>query len=195
MKRYNTRGTMGTPATQQTHFGPSLVLERTVALINLVGPPASENASVEAVEQLFATYGEPDIGVSAEELPMLLTVVGQLFEVCAATTDDEAASAINRLFDAYAQPPRLTAHDSTHWHLHLDSSDAAPLHEWFATSAALVLAMMLSESGREGWGICRAQGCGKVFLRTGANRRRSACSDRCATRARVREHRQRQAQA
>jgi predicted RNA-binding Zn ribbon-like protein len=186
---------MGTPVVQQTHFGPSLVLERTVALINTVGPPANQIATAAAIEQVFATYGEPEIRVSRKELPMLITVVRQLFDVCAAASDDQAASAINRLFVAYAQTPRLTAHDHTRWHLHLDSCDDAPLHEWFATSAALVLAMMLSESGRDGWGICRAEGCGKVFLRTGANRRRNACSDRCATRARVREHRRKQARA
>jgi hypothetical protein len=178
-----------------THFGPSLVLERTVALINAVGPPAQGEITPAAAERVFSEYGEPDVRVLPAEMPELVSVVQRLFGVCAAASDDDAAAAINGLFEAHAQLPRLTAHDGTRWHLHLDSSDDAPLHEWIATSAALALALMLSESGRDGWGICRAEDCGRVFLRTGAHRRRSACSDRCATRARVRELRRRRAGA
>ncbi len=175
------------------HFGPALVLERTIALINAAGPPAGEAATVETVQRVLADHGEPDPEVGVEAIPALVGVLERLYQVCRATSDDAAAHALNELFLLYAHPPRLTAHDGTRWHLHLDSADDAPLHEWIATSGALALAGMLSDTGRDGWGVCRAEDCGRLFLRTGEARRRSACSDRCATRARVRDHRQRHA--
>jgi hypothetical protein len=119
------------------HFGPSLVLARTVALLNAAGPPAREAATAGAVEQVLRAHGEPELDVATDELPALVEVLGRLFDVCAATSDNAAAQAINELFDLYAHRPRLTAHDGTRWHLHVDSSDAAPLHEWIATSGAL----------------------------------------------------------
>ncbi len=178
-------------AASEVHFGPSAVLARTVALINAIGPPAKVEPTATAVELVLRDHGEPDPAVAPDELPALIDVVGQLFAVCAADSDDDAARAINDLLFAYGHRPRLTAHDGTRWHLHLDSTDDAPLHEWIATSGALALATMLSEIGRDGWGICRADGCGRLFLTTGPARRRAACSDRCATRTRVREHRRR----
>jgi hypothetical protein len=191
MKRYGTLITVPTPPVRDAHFGPSLVLDRTIALINAVGPPAKDAPSIEIVRRLLQDHGEPDPVIAIDEIPALVHVVGGLFDVCAADSDAEAARAINNLFLAYGHTPRLTAHDGTRWHLHLDSSDDAPLHEWIATSGALALATMLSEAGRDGWGICRADNCGRLFLRTGHARRRTACSDRCATRARVSKHRRR----
>ena len=175
------------------HFGTSLVLERTVALINAAGPPARGTPTARAIEQVLRDHDEPDPVVAACETPELATVLGLLFDVCAADSDQAAAHAINGLFELYGNTPRMTAHDGTRWHLHVDSSDDAPLHEWVATSGALALATVLSETGREGWGICRAADCGRVFLRIGPARRRTACSDRCATRARVHRHRRRHA--
>lgn len=174
-----------------TRFGPSLVLARTIALVNAAGPPAAHAPTTATVEQVLREHGEPDPVVVADELAPLIDVARSLFAVCAAQTEDAAAAAINALLRAYGHAPRLTAHDNTRWHLHIDSSDDAPLHVWVAASGALALAGMLAESGRGGWGICAAEGCERVFLRTGEGRRRSACSDRCATRARVREHRRR----
>ena len=182
---------MPTPPVREAHFGPSLVLDRTIALINAVGPPAKGAPTIETVQRVLQDHGEPDPVVDVDELPALLHVLSQLFDVCTAGSDEEAAREINNLFLAYGHTPRLTAHDNTRWHVHLDSSDDAPLHEWIATSGTLALATVLSETGRDSWGICRAGNCGRLFLRTGHARRRTACSDRCATRTRVHEHRRR----
>lgn len=119
-------------------------------------------------------------------------VAARLREVFAAAGVDEAAALLNRMLAEGARPPRLTTHHGrSTWHLHVDSHDDAPWAEWFLTSSAMALAVLLADHQRVPGGICAAGGCDRPFADSSAGSPRRFCSPRCATRARVAEHRAR----
>ena len=87
----------------------------------------------------------------------------------------------------YAGPPRLSAHDGAHWHLHVDRADDAPWDAWLLASGALALAVLLASAGhdRPPFGTCDAADCRMCYLDSGRGGGRRYCSPRCATRTRV----------
>jgi hypothetical protein len=87
--------------------------------------------------------------------------------------------------------PSISGHDDSDWHLHI-ADDRGPVATEFATGAVMGLAMAFLELGPERFGNCADPRCGGVFLDASRNRSRRYCSDRCASRANVAAHRQRQ---
>ncbi|MDP9867206.1 MULTISPECIES: CGNR zinc finger domain-containing protein [Streptosporangium] len=133
-----------------------------------------------------------DLGLTAEDVAAMRVVAARLREVFAAAGVDEAAARLNRMLAEGARPPRLTTHHGrSTWHLHVDSHDDAPWAEWFLTSSAMALAVLLADHQRVPGGICAAGGCDRPFADSSAGSPRRFCSPRCATRARVAEHRAR----
>ncbi|CAL9347110.1 hypothetical protein SUDANB121_00401 [Nocardiopsis dassonvillei] len=163
------------------------VAARTADLVNALAEPGADPARVEAV---LRAHGE-DEAVTGADVAALRGAADRIRRVLEARTTSAAAAEANALLAA-AHRPRLTDHGgTTHWHVHTDSRDDAPLDEWFAASAGLVLALLLTDRQRPPGGVCGDGGCGRVFIDTGSGSPRRFCSRRCATRSRVRAHRAR----
>src|SRR4051794_30939441 len=63
------------------------------------------------VERVLRDHGEADPRLSGADVAELREAALELREVFAAADVREAASVLNRLFAAYARPPRLTDHE------------------------------------------------------------------------------------
>lgn len=161
------------------------VAARTVDLVNLLAGGEADAAAVAAV---LRAHGETD-PVTGDDVARLRGAADRIRAVLALEEVGEAAAAINRLL-ADARPPRLTDHGGiTHWHVHADGDDDAPLDEWFTASACVMLALLVTDRQRPPGGVCADPGCDQVFVDTGSGSRRRFCSRRCATRSRVAAHR------
>jgi predicted RNA-binding Zn ribbon-like protein len=111
-----------------------------------------------------------------------------VFHAC---TADEAAALLNDLLAEHAGPPRLSAHDRTPWHLHVDTADDAPWDAWFLASSSLALATLLADRQAPLGGICYVHDCTHPYVDLGRGAPQRYCSQPCATRTRVAELRRR----
>lgn len=172
-----------------TRHSVQATVRRTAALVNVLhtdpAPPPGE------VLDVLRAYGESGpLELSAREVARMRDAAGLLREVFAAADADAAAGALNRLLLEHAGPVRLTSHGGrTPWHPHLDRHDDGPWDEWFLTSSALALTVLVWDRQRPPGGLCASAGCGNVFLAQGSGPVRRYCSRRCATRERVAAHR------
>lgn len=150
---------------------------------------------IKKIHQTLKEYDEHTSEVVSADLVPLQDVSLQLYEVFSASDANVAAKLLNDMLAKYASAPRLTMHADTPWHIHVDQNDHAPWAEWFASSSALSLAVLLAEKQRNPGGICASKSCGRPFIDTGQGGGRLYCSQRCATRERVAMHRKIHAQA
>jgi hypothetical protein len=169
------------------NFPVAVMARRAAALAGVIRDGGTE---VEIASTL-REFGEDVSTVDPAAVPLLQQVADELYAVFAAETLDTCVGEINGMLGRWAGPPRLSAHDGTAWHLHLDSDDEAPWGEWLAASAAYALANIVGETGRRPGGICHAEGCDRPYVNTGAGAEQRYCSPRCATRSRVAAHRRR----
>jgi predicted RNA-binding Zn ribbon-like protein len=152
----------------------------------LTGALLHDPPSRDEVEALFVDYGEPERPrLGDEDLSALRRAAERLLPVFRATTTDEAAELLNALLAKYAGPPRLTAHDDTPWHVHVDPTDDAPWATWFLASSSLALATLLADRQAPPGGICAAHDCTQPFVDLGRGAAQRFCSELCATRTRV----------
>lgn len=156
---------------------------------------AEPELSREALAKLLVRHGEKagdvtEAGFPEADARALRTAALRLGKVLAERDTDRAAAAVNELLAEHAAAPRLSRHDGHGWHLHVHREQAG-LAGWFLASGALALAGLLSEHGRAPWGECGAPGCRRLFLGTGPGAPQRYCSQACATRVRVAEHRRR----
>jgi predicted RNA-binding Zn ribbon-like protein len=151
------------------------------------GPPDERDRLV----AVLRAYGDPEpIEISAADLAALRRAAADLREVFAAPDAAAAADRINVLLKRAAHPPRLTNHGGgSGWHVHVDGSDDAPWGEWFLTSSALALAVLLAERQAPPAGLCRSGSCGRPFVNVGRGAPRRYCCAACGTRERVAAHR------
>jgi predicted RNA-binding Zn ribbon-like protein len=98
---------------------------------------------------------------------------------------------INHLLARHRPQPSISGHDDSDWHLHI-ADDRGSVATEFATGAVMGLAMALLDLGADRFGSCADPRCSGVFIDTSRNRSRRYCSDRCASRANVAAHRERQ---
>jgi predicted RNA-binding Zn ribbon-like protein len=149
-------------------------------------PTAAEVAAI------LAAHGEREpITLTSADVAELRSATQALLPVFQAETTIAAAERLNDLFLAYAAPPRLTAHDNTGWHIHVDTDDDGPWARWLITSSAWALATLLSQHQTPPAGICSAPDCDHPYINAGNGTPRRYCSPRCATRVRVATHRTR----
>lgn len=144
------------------------------------------------LNKVLKEYGENG-KVENSELESLKAVARDLLAVFSVLDTTKTAELLNHLLERYASKPRLTSHNGSFWHLHIDSNDHAPWGEWLATSSALALAILLAEKQRNPGGLCASHSCSRPFIDTGKGGGRSYCSPRCATRERVSAYRKRAA--
>ncbi|MGK5671512.1 CGNR zinc finger domain-containing protein [Micromonospora sp. URMC 106] len=135
-------------------------------------------------------HGETVSSFTPDEARRLRDAAARLRAVARAGSLDEACARLNDVL-ADCRPPRLTAHEGTPWHLHVDSGDAADWAEWFTASSALALAILAAETQQPPLGVCQAPGCDRVFPTHSPGRPRRYCSATCSSRARVASHRSR----
>ncbi len=168
-----------------------------VDLINTVNPDAPGTDVLTGTAELLALVGERrrwEEHTTLRDVEVLRRLRGRLrevFERAAAGDDVGAVALLNALLDESVVSPQITAHDTTRWHLHLtsDSQAPGPAH---AAAAVMGLAVALTALGVDRLGVCRSAGCRTVFLDTSTNHSRRYCSRRCASRANVKAHRERQ---
>jgi predicted RNA-binding Zn ribbon-like protein len=161
---------------------------RALALVDLVHGEGSE-VDPRAIDAVLEAHGEHDVALSKREARDVATVCQRLRAILVATSRDDAAVGLNALLVDFGAPPRLVRHEGWDWHVHVDAGDDAPWTAWLASSAALALATRLAGSDTVPWGECDA-GCGRVFVHDGRGGTRRYCSPTCATRERVRRHRE-----
>lgn len=145
---------------------------------------------VDQANEVLHRYGEQS-KITYADLDDLKVVSRKLLAVFAADDAQTAATMLNAVLAEYAYAPRISGHDTSPWHLHVDRDDNASWAEWFAASSALALAILLAEKQRNPGGLCASPICGKPFIDQGKGGGRTYCSPRCATRERVALHRKR----
>ena len=165
--------------------GAAHAVQRCADVVN-----AARHGGGPEVAAALRASGESVAELSAEQVRSLQHSATALHAVAAADTLPDVCALLNRVL-ATCEPPRLTAHDTTPWHLHIDRDDDADWGEWFLASSAMALAITVAEHQQRPLGVCAAPGCDDVFAALGAGRPRRFCSPACATRARVAAHRSR----
>lgn len=152
--------------------------------------PRLEPPDPQVVVDVLRGYGEPEpIDLDAAGVTALRAAAAELWKVFAASSTGQAADRLNAILQAHAGPPRLSAHQDTAWHIHVDQDDDGPWAQWFASSSAMALATLLAERQVNPAGLCASSRCGRPFIDLGQGAPRRYCSPRCATRERVAAHR------
>jgi predicted RNA-binding Zn ribbon-like protein len=133
--------------------------------------------------------GEPWLVVrlSATDLVPLRTVQRELAGLVDASAGGDGADVVHRLNDLLSKHPirpRVSGHDETSWHLHVNDDDAS-VAETVISEALLGLAILVTEVGATRLGRCAAENCSNAFVDTSANSSRRFCSTRCSTRTNV----------
>lgn len=168
---------------------------RAAELLPVLGPaPSTESGESAKVIDILRRHGEPEpITLTAKDISGMRRVARELWDVFAASSTEQAAEQLNAILARYAHAPRLSRHDATAWHIHVDRHDDGPWTEWFAASSAMALATLLSERQTNPAGLCASPTCGRPFVDSGQGAPQRYCSPRCATRERVAAHRKRAA--
>jgi len=172
--------------------GPAAAAAERAAALTIVLRPGEPGAPVAAadVAQVLHEHGEPGpIELTGADIVQMRAVARDLREVFAAPDTAAAARQLNRLLSGAAGPPRLSDHDGTAWHIHIDQGDQASWAQWLATSSAMALAALLAGRQARPGGLCAAENCQRPFVDLGKGAPRRYCSPRCASRTRVSAYR------
>jgi predicted RNA-binding Zn ribbon-like protein len=171
------------PSAQERHADRTVRLA--VDLVNLRLRPGDVPLDAAVLRRFLADHGEqPPIRLDDADAAAIGAVEGELRSVFDAPDVDAAARATNRLLERASDPPRLSDHDGTPWHLHVTAEDA-PWAEWLAATTGMGLARLLAEDGTARIGRCAAPRCRRVFAGGPRNHRRRYCSPACGNAARV----------
>jgi predicted RNA-binding Zn ribbon-like protein len=150
--------------------------------------------SLEGLRAFLATWPWMATRADANDLAPLVRLRAELRAVFDAAAEGRSAAMverINHLLEHHRPQPSISGHGDSDWHLHV-ADDQGPASTEFATGAVMGLAMALLDLGADRFGSCADPRCGGVFIDTSRNRSRRYCSDRCASRANVAAHRERQ---
>ncbi|GAA1534237.1 hypothetical protein GCM10009678_15710 [Actinomadura kijaniata] len=96
-----------------------------------------------------------------------------VFVAAAAGREQEAMDRLNSLLIQHPVHPQISDHDGE-WHLHLNEGGSIP--DRFAARAAMGLAVKISDHGLQRLGVCRADGCERVFFDATSTRTRRHCA-------------------
>lgn len=167
-----------------------------VQLVNTVNPDVAGSDRLTTVDELLELVGDPprwrrragerDVA----ELQRLRARLRVVFERADTGDESGAVGALNELLERAVIRPQVSGHDREPWHLHLASENEGAATAYTA-AAVMGLAVQLTETGVDRFGVCQAPPCRNVFVDTSTNRSRRYCSERCATRANVAAYRAR----
>jgi predicted RNA-binding Zn ribbon-like protein len=121
------------------------------------------------------------------DLPALTDLAARLRPVFLAAEDgavDEVAGLVNALLRDYRSAPQLSRHDGEPWHLHFSGDGLGPAGEWGA-ACATGLAVVVDGDATGRLGVCRAEGCDRVYVDVSRNASRRFCSEACLNRTKV----------
>ncbi|WP_131737695.1 CGNR zinc finger domain-containing protein [Actinomadura roseirufa] len=154
-----------------------------VDLVNTQRPGQDDLRDLDALRALLGQ--RPDFGgrIAHRDLDAMRGLRAQLraiFSAAARGNAEDAVDLLNTLLIQHPCHPQVTRHDGQDWHLHFNEAGSIP--DRFAARAAMGLAAKIAAQGPDRLGVCRADGCERVFFDATANRSRRHCSDRCAGR-------------
>jgi len=161
--------------------------EGAVALVN------AQIGSAEALRQQLA--GRPWLSerARAADAKALRHVQSELSAIIDASARHDATTVIDRLnalLARHAIRPRISGHDASTWHLHVND-DEASVAEILIAEALFGLALLVTQMGTDRLGRCAASDCQRAFVDATTNHSRRFCSTRCATRTNVALYRER----
>lgn len=128
--------------------------------------------------------------IDAGDLAEVRSVRAHLRSALTATSEADAAAALNQLLEQASARPRVSVHDGSDPHLHFEPEDASPAR-WLGGVTAMGLSIVLVEEGLDRFGVCSSSTCDDVYVDTSRNRSRRHCSDTCTTRENVAAYRRR----
>jgi len=127
---------------------------------------------------------EPDI----DELGGL---VRSLREAVAAVADSGPIAPVNLLLERFSPMIHVSEHDGEgQQHLHFARDGEEPV-AWLGRSCAAALAHAICGDPEVTVGRCQADGCARFYVDDSRNRSRRFCSNTCASRTTVANHRAR----
>jgi len=133
--------------------------------------------------------------VTSSDLAPLRVVQAELGTLVDASAAGEGAAVVAVLNDLLARHPvrpRVSGHDESSWHLHVNDTGAST-SETLTSEALLGLVLLVTEVGATRLGRCASTTCERAFVDTSANSSRRFCSSRCSTRENVAALRRRRA--
>jgi predicted RNA-binding Zn ribbon-like protein len=163
-----------------------------VDLVNSLGSVSGAEClqTPDDVRELLTRHGiRPPRSIGPRDIAAIHDARARLRAIFDATDDDEAMRQINSLLVDAGALPQVTNHDGR-WHLHYVPADA-PIARRVGAAAAMGLAAVICEFGRDRLGTCSATNCDDVFVDTSRNRSRRYCDDTCSTRMNVAAYRAR----
>jgi len=115
-----------------------------------------------------------------------------LVDASAAGDGPDVVAVLNDLLAHHSVRPRVSGHDESSWHLHVNDTGASA-SETLTSEALLGLVLLVTEVGATRLGRCASTTCQRGFVDTSANSSRRFCSSRCSTRENVAALRRRRA--
>lgn len=157
------------------------------ALVNALTPGRHGGRPVEVpadrrAERCTAVLGRPLERGEAAALEELAGRLRPVFLAAEAGATDRVAELVNGLLRDYRPIPQLSRHDGEPWHLHFGSAGGGT--EWGA-STATGLAVVVDSQATGRLGVCRADGCDRVYVDVSRNASRRFCSESCLNRTKV----------
>jgi predicted RNA-binding Zn ribbon-like protein len=157
------------------------------ALVNALTPGEHGGRPVDTdpdrrPERCAAVLGRPVGAAEAGELAKLADRLRPVFLAAEEGATDRVAELVNALLADYRSSPQLSRHDGEPWHLHFTSSAAGT--EWGA-GCATGLAVVVDSQATGRLGVCRAEGCDRVYVDVSRNASRRFCSESCLNRTKV----------
>lgn len=164
---------------------------RAADCIQVLRQPAADGDVQKAeLVAILKQYGEHSPQLTNADVATMRAAANELYVVFTSKDVAKTAQVLNTILAQHASTPQLTSHGGKHpWHIHVDGSEHAPWGQWFASSSALALAVLLAEKQRVPGGLCASAICGRPFIDSGKGGGRLYCSPRCATRQRVAAYR------
>jgi predicted RNA-binding Zn ribbon-like protein len=128
-----------------------------------------------------AVLGRSVDPAEAAELVRLAGRLRPVFLAAESGATDRVAELVNALLADYRSAPQLSRHDGEPWHLHFTSAAGT---EWGA-GCATGLAVVVDSQATGRLGVCRADGCDRVYVDVSRNASRRFCSESCLNRTKV----------
>ncbi|GAA3292187.1 CGNR zinc finger domain-containing protein [Dactylosporangium vinaceum] len=120
----------------------------------------------------------------------LAYLVRPLREAIAAITDNGLIAPVNLLLERFPPAIHVSEHDGEGQHLHFARDGEEPV-AWIGRSCAAALAHVICGDPEVSVGRCQADSCGRFYVDDSRNRSRRFCSNACASRTTVANHRAR----
>ncbi|MQY03387.1 ABATE domain-containing protein [Actinomadura macrotermitis] len=161
-----------------------------IELVNTQQRDADTLGDLDGLREVLAPHPHMVGRLAHRDLDAMRGLRAQLREIFVAADAGDEEGAIDRLNTLLIQHPvhpQVSGHDGLGWHLHVNEGGSIP--DRFAARAAMGLAVKISDQGLDRLGVCRADGCGRVFFDATADRARRHCPRHHADRPNVAAHR------